>query len=102
KPNCILYIIQEMYMRELDREELNCVGGAGDPLADPNSQIVRQIMSNAAWGAAFGARGGLGGMAVGAAGGVTQTVLQGAAAHMPVNVPIPKVPMGPSWNGSKG
>nr|AAA88772.1 microcin 24 precursor [Escherichia coli] len=90
-----------MYMRELDREELNCVGGAGDPLADPNSQIVRQIMSNAAWGPPLVPER-FRGMAVGAAGGVTQTVLQGAAAHMPVNVPIPKVPMGPSWNGSKG
>ncbi|EAA8037481.1 microcin [Salmonella enterica subsp. enterica] len=89
-------------MRELDNKELYFVGGAGDPLADPNSQILRQVMANAAWGAAFGIRGGLPGMAVGMAGGVTQTFIQGAAAQMPVNVPIPKVPMGPTWNGSKG
>lgn len=31
-------------MRELDNKELNIVGGAGDPLTDPNSQIMRQIM----------------------------------------------------------
>lgn len=36
-------------MRTLDNEQLNCVGGAGDPLADPNSQILRQVMANAAW-----------------------------------------------------
>lgn len=41
-------------------------------------------------------------MAVGMVGGVTQTVVQGAAAQIPVNVPIPKVPMRPTWNGSKG
>ncbi|EDN5467582.1 hypothetical protein LZX53_004811 [Salmonella enterica] len=57
-------------MRELDNKELNIVGGAGDPLTDPNSQIMRQIMAG--------------------------------AAQIPVNVPIPKVPMGPTWNGSKG
>ncbi|ECC1695096.1 microcin [Salmonella enterica subsp. salamae] len=89
-------------MRELDNKELDFVGGAGDPLADPNSQILRQVMANAAWGAAFVIRGGLPGMAVGMAGGVAQTVIQGAAAQMPVNVPIPQVPMGPTWNGSKG
>lgn len=64
-------------MRELDNKELDFVGGAGDPLADPNSQILRQVMANAAWGAAFGIRGGLPGMAVGMAGGVAQTVIQG-------------------------
>lgn len=35
-------------MRELDNKELNIVGGAGDPLTDPNSQIMRQIMAGAA------------------------------------------------------
>lgn len=52
-------------MRELDNKELNIVGGAGDPLTDPNSQIMRQIMAGAA------------------------------------QIPV-KVPMGPTWNGSKG
>ncbi|EHQ2427750.1 hypothetical protein KRB06_005045 [Salmonella enterica] len=62
-------------MRELDNKELNIVGGAGDPLTDPNSQIMRQIMAGAAQ----------------------------IPVNVPIpNVPIPKVPMGPTWNGSKG
>ncbi|EAA7989006.1 hypothetical protein BRR55_25080 [Salmonella enterica] len=49
-------------MRELDSKELNIVGGDGDPLTDPNSRIMRQIMAGAAWGATFGVRGGLSGI----------------------------------------
>lgn len=34
--------------------------------------------------------------------GIATEVAVQAAPHMPVNVPIPKVPMGPTWNGSGG
>lgn len=34
--------------------------------------------------------------------GVTTELAIQAAPHMPVNVPMPQVPMGPTWNGSGG
>lgn len=52
-----------------------------------------------AWGAGFGSMVGPVGSAVTAA---VQTVVQEAVEHGPVNVPIPVVPMGPTWNGSGG
>lgn len=88
-------------MRRLNTNELFLTAGAGDPLTDANSDLIRQIMLGAGWGAAFGVTGGLPGMALGAVGGVTQTVVQGAVSQMPVKVPIPTVPMGPTWNGSR-
>ncbi|MBK4715438.1 MULTISPECIES: E492 group microcin [Tenebrionibacter/Tenebrionicola group] len=89
-------------MRKLNIKGMISVGGAGDPLTDRNSDLIRQMMINAGWGAAFGITGGFPGMAAGAVAGVTQTVVQGAVAQMPVHVPIPTVPLGPVWNGSKG
>lgn len=88
-------------MRELNPKELTLIGGAGDPLTDENSQLIRQIMVNFNWSVAFGIARGFPGMAAAGALAVTQTVVQGAMARMPVNVPIPNVPMGPVWNGSK-
>lgn len=88
-------------MRDLNSKELKSIGGAGDPLTDQNSQLIRQIMIGAGWGMIWGLPMGFPGMAAGALTATTQTVLQGAASRMPVKVPIPRVPMGPTWNGSK-
>ncbi|PEI05876.1 microcin [Pantoea agglomerans] len=88
-------------MRELNSEEIRNVAGAGtDNPYDNPILLMNQIAENAAWGAALGAYGGPEGVILGAGGGVVQTVVQGAAAQMPVNVPIPQVPLGPTWNGS--
>lgn len=88
-------------MREVLRDEMYSIAGAGDPLADENSQLIRQIMRGAGWGAISGIRFGFPGMVGGALSSTAQTVIQGAMAKMPVNVPIPRVPLGPTWNGSK-
>lgn len=39
--------IQETEMRDLNSKELKSIGGAGDPLTDQNSQLIRQIMIGA-------------------------------------------------------
>jgi hypothetical protein len=52
-------------------------------------------------GAMNGVPAGIPGMALGAVRGATGCVGSRTAAHMPVNVQIPRVPMGPVWNGSR-
>ncbi|OJT36105.1 hypothetical protein [Serratia plymuthica] len=87
-------------MKELSGAMLNAISGG----TDPNTQLMNNLGNNMAWGAGLAAAsgGGIVGAGVGAVGGAVQTVVQGAINHGPVNVPIPQVPMGPSWNGSAG
>ncbi len=93
-------------MREIDADMLINVSGAGGDQTDKNQQLLNSLGSSMAWGAGLGAVGGPGGAVAGAitgaAGAALQTVVDGAVAHGPVNVPIPVVPMGPTWNGSGG
>lgn len=89
-------------MREIDESMLINISGAGSEPADSNQQVLSSLGQNMAWGAGLGAVGGVAGVVSGAVGGAVQTVVEGAINHGPVNVPIPTVPMGPSWNGSGG
>ncbi len=61
-------------IKRSDRD-ITFVGGVGDPLADPDSEIVKRIMSGAAWGATFGVYGELPGM--GAVAGIMQKSFKG-------------------------
>lgn len=84
-------------MKEIKDNLLQDITGAGNP----NQQLVHDFGTNVAWGAGLGGlTGGPAGAFIGGAGGAVQTVVQGAFNHGPVNVPIPRVPMGPTWNGS--
>lgn len=80
-------------MKTLDFLEMRSVTGAGAP---NNSQIVKDLAIDAGLGAAFTP-----GMPwIGAGLGMATNVIHGAINNGPVNVPIPRVPMGPTWNGS--
>ncbi|UQY45011.1 microcin [Mixta hanseatica] len=83
-------------MKKINHSLLASVSGAA---VDPaNQEVIKQMTTNMAYGAGWGAiTGGAPGALVGATGGALQTVIQGAINHGPVNVPIPKVPMGPVW-----
>ncbi len=89
-------------MREIDESMLINVSGAGNDQASSNKELLNTLGENMAWGAGFGAVGGVAGAGIGAAGSAVQTVVQEAIKHGPVSVPIPIVPMGPTWNGSGG
>lgn len=66
-----------------------------------NSAIAGSLRNDVAWGAGVGfITGGPGGAIVRGSAAATQNVVQGTIKHGPVNVPIPQVPMGPTWNGS--
>ncbi|PNS12743.1 microcin [Mixta theicola] len=83
-------------MKEINHYLLTSVSGAAVDAA--NQEVIKQISTNMAYGAGWGAiTGGAPGAVVGATGGALQTVIQGAINHGPVNVPIPKFPMGPVW-----
>lgn len=88
-------------MKLLNAKQQSFISGAGDPLTAENSELIRQIMLGARWGAYMGVVGGWPGVISGAASGAITPVLQGAASRMPVNVPIPKVPLGPTWFRSR-
>ncbi|MFK8258717.1 microcin [Erwinia sp. AnSW2-5] len=84
-------------MERIANDLLYKIVGAGDA----NKQLGHDLASSIAWGAGFGAvTGGPGGALIGAGSAAVQTVVQGAINHGPVNVPIPTIPMGPTWNGS--
>lgn len=93
-------------MREIDESMLITISGAGNDQASSNKELLNTLGENMAWGAGFGAIAGPGGGVAGAVGGAAtgaiQAVVQEAVKHGPVNVPIPVVPMGPTWNGSGG
>ncbi|WP_145585626.1 microcin [Yersinia kristensenii] len=66
-----------------------------------NSAIAGSFSNAVAWGAGVGfITGGPAGAMIGSSAAATQNVVQGAIKHGPVNVPIPQVPLGPTWNGS--
>jgi hypothetical protein len=84
-------------MKKINGYLLASVSGAA---VDPaNQAVIKDISTNMTYGAGWGAitGGGVPGALMGATGGALQTVIQGAINHGPVNVPIPKVPMGPVW-----
>ncbi|EKN3569499.1 TPA: microcin [Yersinia enterocolitica] len=87
-------------MKEIsDNNILLQISGAGD---SNNSAIAGSFGKDVAWGIGTGLiTGGPGGAVIGAGVAATQNVIQGAINHGPVNVPIPTVPMGPTWNGSR-
>ncbi|WP_440866952.1 E492 group microcin [Symbiopectobacterium purcellii] len=89
-------------MREIDESMLVNISGAGNDQASTNKELLNTLGENMAWGAGGGAVGGIAGAAGGAVTGAIQTVVQEAVKHGPVSVPIPVVPMGPTWNGSGG
>lgn len=89
-------------MREIEESMLINISGAGNEQASSNQQLLNTLGENMAWGAGFGATAGVAGAVGGAATAAVQTVVQEAVKHGPVNVPIPVVPMGPTWNGSGG
>lgn len=93
-------------MREIEESMLINISGAGGDQADNNQQLLNSLGRNMAWGVGLGATWGPGGAVAGAitgaVGAAVQTVVDGAVKHGPVSVPIPAVPMGPTWNGSGG
>lgn len=73
------------------------------PVGPSNSQIVPGITNSMLWGAGLGfISGGPVSAVAGLTGGAVQYVVTESWAYLPVNVPFPKIPMGPSWNGSIG
>ncbi|CAM3979156.1 colicin V family bacteriocin [Xenorhabdus thuongxuanensis] len=85
-------------MKTLSQNELNFISGAGDSVDQANDKLISDLGKNIAWGTGLGAiTGGPVGAAVGAVGAAVQTVVQEAINHGPVNVPIPSIPMNPSW-----
>jgi hypothetical protein len=77
-------------MRVLNFEEKLLVSGAAVP---DNGQIIRDIGMNASIGAGFSP----GAPWLGAMFGAAGSVIVSGINHGPVRVPMPTVPMGPSW-----
>ena len=79
-------------MRALTEVELSCINGSdGNDSYNPTSLSVGSLSTIAKLPTPVSLAVGVG----------TEIAIQ-AAPHMPVNVAIPQVPMGPTWNGSGG
>ncbi|MCF6687910.1 E492 group microcin [Raoultella terrigena] len=79
-------------MRALTEVELSFIHGAdGNDSYNPISLIVGSLSTIAKLPTPVSLAVGIG----------TEIAIQ-ASPHMPVHVPVPKIPMGPTWNGSGG
>lgn len=84
-------------MKVLSLNEIEMVSGASGPSIDPgNAQIIKDVAIDAGIGAAFTPGAPWIGGGLGAAG----SVIHGAINNGPVGVEMPKIPLGPTWNGS--
>ncbi|MEB7885391.1 E492 group microcin [Serratia fonticola] len=84
-------------MKVLTANEIEMVSGASAPGIDPaNAQVIKDIAIDAGIGAMLTPGAPWLGGGLSAAG----SVIHGAINHGPVNVPMPSLPLGPTWNGS--
>ncbi|MDC9597169.1 E492 group microcin [Xenorhabdus anantnagensis] len=85
-------------MKDLSQNELSFISGAGDAVDEANKKLMKDLSESIALGAGVGAiTGGGPGAIVGGTGAAVKTIIKESINHFPVNVPIPNLPMSPSW-----